>query len=106
MTDTKTGIRELIERWTQAVRTGDLPGVLVDHAEDIVMYDVPPPYEGVRGIDAYREAFAADPQLGAAFGPHRPRPDTSVMISTTWRAHCAPGCVSSTAGVRTASTRS
>ncbi|HTA06842.1 MAG TPA: nuclear transport factor 2 family protein, partial [Solirubrobacteraceae bacterium] len=26
-------------------------------AEDIVMFDVPPPYDGVRGIDAYRETW-------------------------------------------------
>jgi ketosteroid isomerase-like protein len=31
--------------------------VLADHADDIVMFDVPPPYEGVRGIDAYRETW-------------------------------------------------
>jgi uncharacterized protein (TIGR02246 family) len=47
-------IRTLIERWAAAVHDGDLDGVLADHAEDIVMYDVPPPYEGVRGLDAYR----------------------------------------------------
>jgi ketosteroid isomerase-like protein len=28
-----------------------------DHAEDIVMFDVPPPHDGVRGIDAYRETW-------------------------------------------------
>jgi GT2 family glycosyltransferase/glycosyltransferase involved in cell wall biosynthesis len=32
-------------------------------------------------LDAYAEAFAIDPAVGAAFGPHRPRPDTSVMIA-------------------------
>ena len=30
---------------------------------------------------AYRAAFAASPELGAAFGPHLPRPDTSPMIA-------------------------
>ncbi|MCP2275158.1 conserved hypothetical protein [Nocardia amikacinitolerans] len=50
-------IRELIERWAAAVRAGDLAGVLADHADDIVMYDVPPPNDGVRGIDAYRETW-------------------------------------------------
>jgi uncharacterized protein (TIGR02246 family) len=55
-TDTEQ-IRSLIERWAEAVHAGDLEGVLADHAEDIVMYDVPPPYEGVRGIDAYRETW-------------------------------------------------
>jgi uncharacterized protein (TIGR02246 family) len=55
-TDTEQ-IRSLIERWAEAVHAGDLEGVLADHAEDIVMYDVPPPYEGVRGIEAYRETW-------------------------------------------------
>jgi uncharacterized protein (TIGR02246 family) len=50
-------IRRLIERWAEAVHTGDLRGVLADHADDIVMFDVPPPYEGVRGIDTYRDTW-------------------------------------------------
>jgi uncharacterized protein (TIGR02246 family) len=50
-------IRTLIDHWAAAVRAGDLAGVLQDHADDIVMYDVPPPQDGVRGIDAYRETW-------------------------------------------------
>ncbi len=50
-------IRTLITDWTNAVHTGDLAGVLADHADDIVMFDVPPPHDGVRGIDAYRETW-------------------------------------------------
>jgi uncharacterized protein (TIGR02246 family) len=49
-------IRTLIERWVAAVQAGDLDGVLADHADDIVMFDVPPPNE-LRGIDAYRETW-------------------------------------------------
>lgn len=50
-------IRTLIEGWAEAVHTGDLGTVLADHADDIVMFDVPPPQQGVRGIDAYRETW-------------------------------------------------
>src|SRR5947207_14093964 len=57
MTDDEAQIRDLIERWTRAVRAGDLAGVLADHADDIVMYDVPPPYQGVKGIDAYEQTW-------------------------------------------------
>ena len=57
MTDDETQIRTLIERWAQAVHAGDLDGVLADHATDIVMFDVPPPSDGVRGIEAYRETW-------------------------------------------------
>jgi O-antigen biosynthesis protein len=32
-------------------------------------------------LDAYERAFALADDVGAAFGPHLPRPDTSVMIS-------------------------
>ena len=50
-------IRALIERWAEAVHVGDMDEVLRDHAEDIVMFDVPPPYEGVRGLDDYRRTW-------------------------------------------------
>jgi glycosyltransferase involved in cell wall biosynthesis len=32
-------------------------------------------------LAAYREAFTLAPRVGAAYGPHRPRPDTSPMIA-------------------------
>ncbi|HXB63793.1 MAG TPA: glycosyltransferase [Solirubrobacteraceae bacterium] len=32
-------------------------------------------------LAAYREAFALDPRVGAAYGPHLPRADTSPMIA-------------------------
>jgi uncharacterized protein (TIGR02246 family) len=54
MSDDQDQIRTLIERWAAAVHRGDLDGVVADHTDDIVMYDVPPPYAGIRGIDAYR----------------------------------------------------
>ncbi|MEU9012410.1 SgcJ/EcaC family oxidoreductase [Streptomyces sp. NPDC048479] len=57
MDDDDTQIRVLIERWAEAVHAGDLDGVLVDHADDIVMFDVPPQKDGVRGIDLYRETW-------------------------------------------------
>jgi uncharacterized protein (TIGR02246 family) len=50
-------IRTLIEKWAAAVHRGDIDGVVAAHSNDIVMFDVPPPYEGVRGIDAYRETW-------------------------------------------------
>jgi uncharacterized protein (TIGR02246 family) len=55
--DDDNQIRELIERWAAAVHAGDMDGVLADHAGDIVMFDVPPPHDGVRGIGAYRETW-------------------------------------------------
>ena len=55
--DDEARIRALIEGWARAVHEGDLKSVLADHGEEIVMFDVPPPDEGVRGIDAYRETW-------------------------------------------------
>lgn len=37
------------------------------------------PVEG--WLAAYREAFELDARVGAAYGPHLPRPDTSPMIA-------------------------
>jgi uncharacterized protein (TIGR02246 family) len=56
MTD-EDEIHALVHRWAAAVHAGELDRVLADHAEDIVMFDVPPPEAGVRGLDAYRETW-------------------------------------------------
>ena len=57
MTDDESQIRSLIERWADAVHTGDLDTVVADHADDIVMFDVPPPDDGLRGMAAYRDVW-------------------------------------------------
>jgi uncharacterized protein (TIGR02246 family) len=56
-TDDAQAIETLIRRWTDAVHSGDLATVLDRHADDIVMFDVPPPEDGVRGLDAYRASW-------------------------------------------------
>jgi uncharacterized protein (TIGR02246 family) len=50
-------IRDLITGWIAAVRSCDLEGALARHDPDIVMFDVPPPFRGVRGIDEYRQSW-------------------------------------------------
>ena len=63
-------IEELIRRWAAAVHVGDLDVVLDRHAADIVMFDVPPPERGVRGLSAYRDTwppFFEWQRSGAAF---------------------------------------
>jgi uncharacterized protein (TIGR02246 family) len=63
-------IEELIRRWADAVHTGDLRTVLADHGDGIVMFDVPPPHDGVRGLAAYEETwppFFAWQATGASF---------------------------------------
>lgn len=58
MSDDHQQIRDLITRWAHAVHAGELDTVLADHAEDIVMFDVPPPEDGVRGMAAYRDTWS------------------------------------------------
>jgi uncharacterized protein (TIGR02246 family) len=55
----EASIRRLIERWAAAAHEGDMDSVLAQHSPDIVMYDVPPPENGVRGLAAYRETWPA-----------------------------------------------
>jgi uncharacterized protein (TIGR02246 family) len=57
MPDDVTQIRALITGWAAAVHRGDLDGVMADHAEDLVMYDVPPPHTGIHGLAAYRASW-------------------------------------------------
>ena len=56
MSDTEE-IRALVLTWAEAVHAGDLEAVAADHAEDIVMFDVPPPDDGVRGLPAYETTW-------------------------------------------------
>jgi uncharacterized protein (TIGR02246 family) len=55
--ETTMEIDELIRGWAAAVHVGDLDTVLADHDDDIVMFDVPPPHDGVRGLAAYRATW-------------------------------------------------
>jgi len=56
MTD-EAAIRGQITRWVEAIQAQDLEGVLAEHDPNIVQFDVPPPYNGIRGIDAYRDTW-------------------------------------------------
>jgi ketosteroid isomerase-like protein len=49
-------IRHVIESWLAAVRRRDIPGILQNHSSDIVMFDVPPPFQS-RGLDAYEKSW-------------------------------------------------
>jgi ketosteroid isomerase-like protein len=50
-------IRTLIADWVDGIRACDLDAVIAAHSEDIVMFDVPPPYDGIRGMPAYRDSW-------------------------------------------------
>ncbi len=53
---TNAEIRELIENWAESVRNLDIDGAVANHAQDMLMFDVPPPVH-IRGIDAYRQTW-------------------------------------------------
>jgi ketosteroid isomerase-like protein len=55
--DNEQQVATLIQAWAAAAHDGDLVTVLADHAPGIVMFDVSPPNQGVRGIEAYRDTW-------------------------------------------------
>ena len=57
MDDDETTIRTIVGRWAAAVHEGDLDTVLAHHSAEIVMFDVPPPEDGVRGLAAYEQTW-------------------------------------------------
>src|ERR1700753_2576997 len=95
MTDEQQ-IRDLIERRAAPVDDGDLPVVLADHAPDIVMFDVPPPEQGVRGIEAYRATWPGffDWQASGA------RVEIDALDVTAGRSDARPARGSRTSAVR------
>lgn len=54
---TDAAIRDVITRWVDAIVATDLDGVVANHTNDIVMFDVPPPYNGIRGMRDYRDCW-------------------------------------------------
>lgn len=50
-------IHQLIEDWAAAVRRKDIDGILRHHADDILMFDVPPPFCS-KGLAEYKQTWA------------------------------------------------
>src|ERR1700749_1536707 len=49
-------VRTVVESWAAAVRRKDYEGILKNHSSDIVMFDVPPPFQS-KGIEAYKKTW-------------------------------------------------
>lgn len=49
-------VRAVVENWAKAVREQNLDGVLAQHADNVVMFDVPPPLQN-KGIEAYKASW-------------------------------------------------
>lgn len=52
----ETQIRVLVNQWATAVRAKDLDGVIANHADDVVMFDVPMPLLS-RGLEEYSKTW-------------------------------------------------
>jgi uncharacterized protein (TIGR02246 family) len=55
-TKDEVAIRDLVEDWASAVRKKDLGGILRNHAPNMLMFDVPPPFQS-KGIEAYKKTW-------------------------------------------------
>ena len=65
-------IRALIDRWAKAVRDEDRSAIRADHDPDVLMFDVPPPFQS-QGLDAYMatwETFFTCAERPVAFAFH------------------------------------
>lgn len=56
LTGNEAQIKELVEHWAKAVRNKDIDGIIAHHSDDLVMYDVPKPFQSV-GLEAYRKTW-------------------------------------------------
>ena len=54
--DDNSEICQLLQAWAHAVREKDMAGVLAQHTDDIVMFDVPLPMQA-RGLNEYRKTW-------------------------------------------------
>jgi ketosteroid isomerase-like protein len=54
--DNESLIRQIVEDWAKAVRDENMNGILAHHADDIIIFDVPEPFQSI-GIDAYRKTW-------------------------------------------------
>jgi uncharacterized protein (TIGR02246 family) len=52
----EAAVRAVVETWLAAIRRRDMEGTLQNHSPDIVMFDVPPPFQS-RGLEAYRTTW-------------------------------------------------
>ena len=52
----ETQIKGRIENWVRAIQEKEWDGILAWHHADIVMFDVPPPFQSI-GFEAYRQTW-------------------------------------------------
>ena len=60
-------IRHVMESWTAAVRRRDIGGILLNHSSDIVMFDVPPPFQAKESKPTGRRGTYSFPGRASRF---------------------------------------
>jgi len=55
-TNNESQIRQLIEDWALAVRNRDIQKIMAHHSSDMIMFDVPEPFQST-GLDEYRKTW-------------------------------------------------
>jgi ketosteroid isomerase-like protein len=58
-------IRTVVDAWVKAICDGNMNGVIAAHANDIVMFDVPPPLQ-IEGLEGYKKQW----ELYFQYVPH------------------------------------
>lgn len=49
-------VRAVIDEWCNAIRNLDMDGVLANHTDDILMFDIPEPLQN-KGMDEYKATW-------------------------------------------------
>jgi ketosteroid isomerase-like protein len=49
-------IQELIENWAKSIRDKNMDGIVANHTDDIIMFDVPFPLQS-KGMDEYKKTW-------------------------------------------------
>lgn len=49
-------VRNVIELWERSIQSGDMKGILANHSQDILIYDVPEPIQS-KGLVDYEKAW-------------------------------------------------
>jgi len=49
-------VRTIVENWANSVREKDIAGILAHHTSDLLMFDVPPPFQS-KGLKEYTKTW-------------------------------------------------
>lgn len=63
----KADIESVIRSWERAIQSGEMDGILANHSESVLMFDVPEPLQSV-GLDEYRKTWELFFRYGAPNG--------------------------------------